>query len=97
MITIESSWGIVTTDDEGNVIELDVLEVDEDGERCYLLDIAKFDIAEWDRFYENKFNEPSPKPSEFDVLDLGYWLKDGKYNEPNHIWRDEIYHEKLEK
>jgi hypothetical protein len=96
MITIESSWGMVTTDDEGNVVELDVLEVDDKGERCYLLDIAKFDIAEWDRFYENRFNEPSPKPSEFDVLDLGYWLKDGSYNEPDHKWRNEIYHEKLE-
>ena len=53
MITIESSWGVVTTDDEGNVVELDVLEVDDKGERCYLLDIAKFDIAEWDGFYED--------------------------------------------
>ena len=97
MITIESSWGEVTTDDQGNVVELDVLEVDDDGERCYLLDVAKFDIAEWDIFYENRFKEPSPKPSEFDVLDLGYWCKDGTYVEPNHKWRNEIYHKKLQK
>ena len=94
MITIESSWGVVTTDDEGNVDELDVLEVDDKGERCYLLDIAKFDIAEWDGFYEDRFKEPSPKPSDFEVLVLGYWLKNGEYVEPNQKWRDEMYHEK---
>lgn len=97
MITIESSWGMVTTDDVGNVVELDVLEIDDKGERCYLLDIAKFDVAEWDKFYENKFNEPSPKPSEFDVLDLGYWLKNGTYVEPDQKWRDEMYDENIEK
>jgi hypothetical protein len=88
MITIESSWGEVTTDDEGNVLELDVLEIDEDGERCYLLDIAKFDIAEWDKWYEDKFKEDSPKPSDFDVLDLGYWRKDGSYEPADENWRN---------
>ena len=88
MITIGSSWGEVTTDDEGNVLELDVLEIDEDGERCYLLDIAKFDIAEWDKWYEDKFKEPSPKPSDFDVLDLGYWRKDGSYEPADENWRN---------
>ena len=75
-------------------LEKVVLEVDDKGERCYLLDIAKFDIAEWDRFYEDRFKEPSPKPSDFEVLDLGYWLKNGEYVEPNQKWRDEMYHEK---
>jgi hypothetical protein len=88
MITIESSWGEVTTDDEGNVLELDVLEIDEEGERCYLLDIAKFDIAEWDKWYEDKFKEDSPKPSDFDVLDLGYWRKDGSYEPADENWRN---------
>jgi hypothetical protein len=87
MITIESSWGEVTTDDEGNVLELDVLEIDNDGERCYLLDIAKFDIAEWDKWYEKEFKENSPKRSEFDVLELGFWKKDGSY-EPASNWRN---------
>jgi hypothetical protein len=89
MITIESSWGEVTTDDEGNVLELDVLKIDEDGERCYLLDIAKFDIAEWDKWYEDKFKEASPKPADFDVLSLGYWRKDGSYEPADKSWRDE--------
>jgi len=84
MITIESSWGEVTTDDLGNVVELDVLEVD--GERCYLLDIVKFDIAEWDEWYEREYKEDSPKPSEFDVLDLCYWTKDGKYHPSERGW-----------
>jgi hypothetical protein len=89
MITIESSWGEVTTDDEGNVLELDVLEIDQEGERCYLLDIAKFDIAEWDKWYEKEFEEDSPKPDEFDVLELGYWRKDGSY-EPAGNWRNGV-------
>ena len=87
MISIESSWGMITTDDEGKVVELDLDVVGEDGERCYILDIAKFNIAEWDVWYEGKFNEPSPKPSEFDILQLGYWTKWGLYVEPNHEWR----------
>jgi hypothetical protein len=91
MITIESSWGIVTTDDQGNVLNLDVLEIDRNGERCYLLDIVKFDIAEWDKWYEDKFKEPSPKPNDFDVLDLGFWKKDGSYEEADKDYRNNIY------
>lgn len=91
MITIESSWGIVTTDDYGKVLELDVLEVDSSGEKCYLLDVDKFDLAEWDKWYENKFKKPSPKPSDFDVLCLGFWRKDGSYESANKSFRDGIY------
>jgi hypothetical protein len=91
MITIESSWGEITTDDEGNVLEMDVLEIDDSGERCYLLDVVKFDIAEWDKWYEAKFKEESPKPDEFDVLELGFWKKDGTYEEADKEWRKEAY------
>jgi hypothetical protein len=90
-ITIESSWGEVITDRQGNVVELNVLEVDSDGKCCYLLDIAKFDIAEWDRWYEDKFNEPSPNPTDFDVLDLGFWKKDGGYEKADEDYRKNIY------
>lgn len=91
MVTIESSWGEVITDDEGNVLEVDVLEIDEKGERCYLLDVAKFDLAEWDKWYEEKYKESSPKPSEFDVLCLGFWKKDGTYEEADKEWREEDF------
>jgi len=91
MRTIESSWGTVTTDDDGNILSLDVLEADKDGNRCYLLDVAKFDIAGGDRWYEDKFKEPSPKPSDFDVLDLGYWHNDGHYEEADNNYRNNVY------
>ncbi len=88
MIRIESSWGWITTDEEGNVLEMDLLEEDSEGERCYLLDAVKFDIAEWDEWYEAKFEEKSPKPDEFDVLVLGFWKKDGTYEEADKEWRE---------
>lgn len=89
MITIESSWGIITTDDNGNVIEKDVLEHD-GKDRCYLLDAERFDVGEWDKWYEQKTGNQSPKPSSFDVLELGYWKSDGSYVSPSN-WRDGIY------
>jgi hypothetical protein len=90
MITIESSWGYIETDNNGNVLNIDVLEVDSYGEVCYLLDVAKFDIAEWDNWYEDKFKEPSTKPSHFDVLSLGFWNKNGEYNPADKEWRDNL-------
>ena len=78
------------TDDNGNVIERDVLEHD-GKERCYLLDAVKFDIIEWDNWYERYTEKPSPKPAEFDALELGFWNADGKYKSPNCEWRNYIY------
>jgi hypothetical protein len=83
MISIESSWGYVTTDDQGNVLQLDL---DDSSDDCYLYHISKFDIARWDMEYESKYNEPSPKPSDFDILMLGYWDREGQYTDPT--WRD---------
>jgi predicted methyltransferase len=90
MITIESSWGVITTDDKGNVIEKDILEQHDD-ERCYLLDAERFDIEEWDNWYERYTEKPSPKPSFFDVLELGFWKVDGTYNPPSSDFRNELY------
>lgn len=86
MIRIESSWGLIVTDDQGNVIEKDLYEK----EPCYLSNAVKFDIAEFDTWYESRFGKPSPKPSEFDVMDLGFWDAKGTYNSPNHDWRNEM-------
>jgi len=93
MITIESSWGIISTDDKGNVIERDILE-HHGGERCYLLDAERFDIEEWDNWYERYTEKTSPKPSSFDVLELGFWKNDGTYNPPSNEWRNELYKKK---
>lgn len=90
MITIESSWGVITTDDNGNVIAKDLLEND-GKETCYLLNAERFDLEEWDNWYERYTEKPSPKPSSFDVLELGFWTSDGVYNSPSAEWRNELY------
>ena len=86
MITIESSHGIITTDDKGIVIEKNLHETD-----CYLGNAVRFDLEEWDNWYERYTEKPSPKPSEFDVLELGFWNADGTYNPPSTEWRNNIY------
>jgi hypothetical protein len=91
MITIESSWGTITTDDNGIVIEKDLLEND-GKERCYLLDAERFDLEEWCNWYEKHTDEePFVKPIHFDILELGFWNKDGKYVPAHPTWRDEMY------
>lgn len=87
MITIESSWGIITTNDDGNVIEKDLYS----DEPCYLMDVVKFDISEFDSWYESRFETPSPKPSEFDVLWVGYWKSDGIYYPANAEIRNDMF------
>lgn len=87
MITIQSSWGVITTDDQGNVIEKDLYEQ----EPCYLSNAVRFDIEEWDNWYERYTEKSSPKPSDFDVLELGFWNADGKYNNPDTDWRNNLY------
>ena len=85
MITIESSFGIITTNEEGIVIQKDIVD------KCYLSNVVRFDLNEWDNWYEGFTNNPSPKPSEFDVLELGFWNADGTYNPPSTEWRKDIY------
>ena len=87
MITIFSSWGEITTDDFGNVIEKQLYEE----EPCYLSNVVKFDIAEFDSWYEKKLNQPSPKPSTFDVLEVGFWKNDGAYIPADKKWREDMY------
>lgn len=90
MITIESSWGTINCDDNGNVIERHLL-TEYEGEECYLNNATKFDLKEWDEFYEQLRKEPSPKPAHFDVLELGFWNADGTYNKADNEWRLSMY------
>jgi hypothetical protein len=97
MITVESSWGMITLNDKGEVVDNeDLLKVDNEGTVCYLLEAVKFDLEEYDKFYEDRFKTPSDKPDHFDVLALGFWKKDGSYEEADHEWRDDIYYTKEE-
>jgi len=89
MITIHSSWGIITCDDNGKVITKDLYETVD--EPCYLANAVRFDIDEFDRWHEACTGTPSPKPSEFDVLEIGFWNEDGTYNTADNDWRKQIY------
>ncbi len=85
MITIESSWGTVYTDDYGNVTERDLY----DGEENYLEQVVKFDIDEFESWYLAKFGKEA-KWDSFDVLELGFWRKDGTYCPADSGWRNEM-------
>jgi hypothetical protein len=88
-----SSWGYVIIEcPTGKIIETDA--ADFKGERCYILDVARFDIAEWNDWYFRRYGA-QPDLSELDILELGYWTKKGQYI-PAEKWRYEI-REQLEK
>jgi hypothetical protein len=85
--SFDSSCGSIDCDKEGNVIKVNG---DEQicGDRNYLFDIARVDIKEHSEFCASK-NITHGECT--DILSIGYWTKKGEYNEPNHIWREEIY------
>jgi hypothetical protein len=69
---IEGSWGRLHVDTEtGDVLRLTGAPKDAESE-CYH-DIARFDLEEWKRFY----NQDTCRGA--DILDVGYWTKDGTY------------------
>lgn len=48
-----------------------------------LPDINMFDLVEWKHYWQRNPDH------DFDILDLGYWLKDGSYEPPVLDWRQE--------
>jgi hypothetical protein len=87
-MSFESSWGEITCDKEGNVIEV---TGDEEyrGERNYLFDIAKIDLVEYEKFL-NSIDQELDHDSD-DILSVGFWKKDNTYNEPDHDWRKNMF------
>ena len=83
-ISFESSWGYISCDKDGNILNIDG-EEEIDGERSYLYDIAKFDLVEYGKFCESK----NIVMGEFgeDILAVGFWKKDGTYEEADKDWR----------
>lgn len=83
-ISFESSWGYISCDKDGNILNIDG-EEEIDGERSYLYDIAKFDLVEYGKFCESK----NIVMGEFgeDILAVGFWKKDGSYEEADKDWR----------
>lgn len=81
---IYSSHGELSADvDTGDVVS-SMLYVPVDPEAKPLLQIARFDVDEWERHYGR------PPALRIDILDLGYWLHDGTYEPPVHDWRAEF-------
>jgi hypothetical protein len=83
-MSFESSWGQISCDKDGNILNIDG-EEEIDGERSYLYDIAKFDLVEYGKFCESK----NIVMGEFgeDILAVGFWKKDGTYEEADKDWR----------
>jgi hypothetical protein len=91
--TLESSWGFVTIlTPTGVILETNVS--DTLTEKCYILDIDRFDISEFNDWFFRRYGWQPPLEN-IDILELGYWLKDGTYV-PASNWRYEIRKE-LEK
>ena len=87
-MSFESSWGNITCAKDGVVISVDG-DLEIDGERNYLFDIAKFDLVEYEKFLNSVGQELEHYRD--DILAIGYWNKDYTYNEPDFEWRKQIF------
>lgn len=75
---ITSSHGEFEIDKSGLVLKRNL----DDCEECpEYLTISKFDMDEWKRYWN------LPAQDSYDILDLGYWYGDNKYEEPHIDWR----------
>ena len=73
---VESSHGLITANAEtGEIINIEPYGAD--GELKYLQNIQKFNIDEWEQR-----RKEAVRDNGIDILDIGYWLKDGSYQNP---------------
>lgn len=80
--TVRGSHGTLTVDAKtGAVIREDSEYITSD-----YSDIARFDLAEWQRFYPHE----QIAGQNIDILDLGYYTASGVYETPAHEWREEL-------
>ena len=89
-MSFESSWGHISCDKDGNVIEV-IGDEEYNGERNYLFDIGRFDLVEYGKFCESK-NIVMGEYGD-DILAIGFWNKDNTYNEADMEWRKNIFGE----
>ena len=95
--TLESSHGTIDLDAEGVPTAIDV-DNDDDGTPCYLREVAKFDVDEFYNYLANGWGEEPFEDDEGghqdgDVLNMGYWRKDGTYVKPPKEWRETVFKE----
>lgn len=80
---LTSSWGEITIQTpNGNIVERNLQEP------CYIDDIERFDIAEFNDWFFRRYGV-QPSLDELDILELGFFTKEGRYVEPTK-WRYEI-------
>jgi coenzyme F420-reducing hydrogenase delta subunit len=84
-VSFESSWGTLTCDKDGNVIEV----IGDECEGNYLYDITKIDLVEYGKFL-NSIGQKLDHDAD-DILSVGFWKKDGKYEEADHDWRKRMF------
>lgn len=84
--SVSSSNGCLTASAKtGRVISC---ELNKDGEG--IDQIQRFDVEEWRKAYPGE----NIAGHSIDILDLGYWDKSGKYEEPEKDWRKEFRKER---
>lgn len=81
-INIRTSNGTIEMDPKTGAATKIIVD---DGGDKYIAKIEKFDIEEYKKFYN-----VTELPNSIDILDLGYWMKDGTYEEPAFDWREEM-------
>ena len=87
-MTFESSWGFISCDKDGNVIEV-IGDKEIRGEQNYLYDIVKIDLAEYEKFL-NSIGKELDHDSD-DILSVGFWKKDNTYNEADMDLRKDVF------
>ena len=91
-IYILSSLGSLAVDAITGLVIPSLSEYDDDtdpqtGEVSTLRNIERIDLEEWLIFWGG---EPFKDDDSFDILDFGYWNKDGTYAPPEYEWRFEL-------
>ena len=84
LFTINGSYGSLNIDCKTGKVH-SILDTSYDGYEGEYDDIDRFNIEEWEKEYPGELL----KDQEIDILDFGYWLKDGTYYEPTESFREE--------
>lgn len=78
-----SSNGTLYVNEDGTI------HPDSDIDDSWLLDVERIDIEELDN-YLSYYDLPLAQGG--DVLDFGYWDKNGVYHLPPRQWREDVFH-----
>lgn len=94
--TVSSSWGEIECDaTTGMVISRHIAgesdyqdpedpETEVDPDAAWMLNIERFDVAEYQDWIRKNFNQDLESQTGCDILFIGWWNKDGTYEEPEH-------------